>query len=93
MFFGNLRIRFFLKLIGLNVHNMEWKESIQKKEHNQHSSLFKVLRQLSHYLNVTDPLIIPLFLSFLSCHEKAHDNKEFRRENLKPRLESQITTC
>ena len=26
------------------------------------------------------------------CHEKVHDNKEFSRENSKPRHESQITT-
>ena len=29
---------------------------------------------------------------FLSCHEKAHDNKEFSHENLKPCRESRITT-
>ena len=29
---------------------------------------------------------------FLACREKAHDNKEFIRENSKPRRESQITT-
>ena len=29
---------------------------------------------------------------FLSSREKAHDNKEFNRENSKPRRESQITT-
>ena len=37
----------------------------------------------SYYLNVTDLdlLIIPLIFIFLSCHEKAHDNKVFSREN------------
>ena len=30
---------------------------------------------------------------FLSCREKAYDNKEFSRENSKPRRESRITTC
>ena len=29
---------------------------------------------------------------FLPCWEKAHDNSEFCRENLKPRRESRITT-
>ena len=29
---------------------------------------------------------------FLSCREKAHDNKEFSRENSKPRRKSRITT-
>ena len=38
MFSRNLRTRFF-KLVGTI-----WKESIQKKEHNQHSLVFKVLR-------------------------------------------------
>ena len=33
------------------------------------------------YLNVTDPLIIPSIFIFLSCREKAHDNKEFSCEN------------
>ena len=32
-----------------------------------------------------------IFIS-LTCREKAHDNKEFSRENLKPRRESRITT-
>ena len=30
---------------------------------------------------------------FLSCREKAHDNKEFSRENSKPCRESRIMTC
>ena len=33
-----------------------------------------------------------MILIFLSCREKAHDNKEFGRENSKPRRESQIMT-
>ena len=61
-------------------------------ERNQRSSVFKVLRPLSYYLNVTDPFIVPMIFTFLSCHEKAHDNKEFSGKVLKPRCESQITT-
>ena len=34
-----------------------------------------------------------MILIFLSCHEKAHDNKEISHENSKPCRESQITTC
>ena len=68
----------------------------KKKEQKQYNSLFKILRSLSYYLNVTDPLInpliIPLIFVFLSCCEKAHDSKEFSRENSKPRRESRITT-
>ena len=62
-----------------------------EKEH-QHSSLFNVLRQLLYNLNVTDTLIIPFIFIFLSCREKAHNNKEFRRENSKPHHGSRITT-
>ena len=53
----------------------------------------KVLRNLLYYLNVTDPLmIIPMIFIFLSCREKAREDKEFNREISKPRRESQITT-
>ena len=81
MFFGNSRIRFFFKSVSSIVINME--RVNKKKEHNQHCSVFNVLRR--SIANSTE--------FFLSCHEKAHDNKEFRRENSKPRCESQITTC
>ena len=47
-----------------------------------------MLRLLPHYLNVADPLIIPMIFIFLSCREEAHDGKEFGRENSKPRRES-----
>ena len=43
-------------------------------------------------MNVTDSLIIPIIFIFLSCHEKANDNKEFSCENLKPCCESRITS-
>ena len=76
----------FLKLVGSIVNNTENK--YKKKEHKQHSLLFKVLRSLSYYSNVTDPSIIPWIFIFLSCLGKAHDNKEFNRENSKPRRES-----
>ena len=66
------------------------KNKYKKKEHKQPSSIFKVLRYL--YLNVTDPLIIPLIFIFSSYREKTHDNKEFSREKLKPRRETRITT-
>ena len=36
--------------------------------------------------------LISLSFIFLSCGEKAHDNKEFSRENSKLRRESRITT-
>ena len=38
--------------------------------------------------NPTVQFIIPLIFIFLSCLEKAHDNKEFSRQNSKPRRES-----
>ena len=59
------------------------KNQCKKKEHNQQSS---------YYLNVTDRLVIPMICIFLSCCEKAHDNKELSHENSKPCHESQITT-
>ena len=43
------------------------------------------------YLNVTDPLIIPLI--FLPCCEKAHYSNKFCHENQKPHCELQITIC
>ena len=43
--------------------------------------MFKVLKQLSYYLNVTDKFIISMTFSFLSFCEKARDNKEFSYEN------------
>ena len=48
--------------------------------------------QSSPYSNVTDPLIIPLIFIFLSCHEKAQDNRKFSNKNLRPCCESHITT-
>ena len=52
MFFQNLRIQLF----GLNRY---------EKRNKQHSSVFKVWKWISFFLNGTDPLIIPLiFLSF-----------------------------
>ena len=68
------------------------KNQYKKKEHNQHSSVFKVLRWLSYYFNGTDPLIIPTIFIFLSCRGKAHDNKELHHENSKPSYELPITT-
>ena len=69
------------------------KNKCKKKEHKQHSSLFEVLRWPSYYLNVIDPLIIPLIFIFLSCCENAYDNKKFSHENSKPCCESWIMTC
>ena len=52
MFFQNLRIQLF----GLNRY---------EKRNKQHSSVFKVWKWISFFLNGTDPLIIPLiFLPF-----------------------------
>ena len=86
MFFGNWRIRFSF-LCWLNCEQYG-KNQYNKKEHNQHSSVFKVLNNFSCCLNVTDPLIIPVIYIFLSCCEKAHDNKEFSHENSKLCCES-----
>ena len=55
--------------------------------------MFKVLVLLPYCLNFTDPLIIPMNLLFLSCHEKADENKDFSRKTSKPNCESQTMTC
>ena len=69
-------------------------ERINTRKRNTINRLeFKVLWQLSYYLNVTDPLIILLIFIFLSYREKAHDNKRFSGENSKPCHESRIATC
>ena len=52
----------FFKIVGSIVSNME-RINI-KKEHNQHNAVFKVLRQVSYYLNFTDLWITPLIFSF-----------------------------
>ena len=70
MNFGNLRIRFF-KLVG--SIEQYGKNHYKKKEHNQHISVL----QVSHYLNVKDPLIIPLIFIILSCCEEAYDSKKW----------------
>ena len=86
MFFASSRIRF--SWLDCEQYG---KKQYKKKEHNQHTSMFKVLRILSFYFNITHPLIIPMIFIFLSC-EKAHDNKEFSPEISKPCCESRITT-
>ena len=53
------------------------KNQDKKKEHNQHRPVLKLL----YYSNTKEPLIVPLIFIFLSCREKAHDNKEFSLEN------------
>ena len=74
MFFASSRLRFF----KISWHNYEQygKDQHKKKEHNQHSSVFKVLT------------ITPMIFIFLSCCEKAHDNNEFSHDNSKPCPES-----
>ena len=59
----------------------------RKKEHNQHSSV-KCYDNYSYYLDVTNPLKIPMIFIF----EKGCDKKEFCRENSKCCRESKITT-
>ena len=71
--FRKFEYNIFLKLDGSIVNNME-----RIQENNQHSSVIKVLRQLS---NFSGSLIIPIILIFLSCRENAHNNKVFSREN------------
>ena len=91
MFFTKSRDTFF-KIIWMAWLWTIGKTRYKKNEHNQHSSVFKVLRSHSYSLNVTDSLLIPVIFIFLSCCEKAHNNKGLSREILKPCCESWITT-
>ena len=71
-----------------NIDRIITKKVTQSKQFSVQS-----VKVTSYYLNVTDPLIIPLIFIFLSYLEKAHDNKVFSHKNLKPHCESQIATC
>ena len=88
LFFGNSRISF--QNFGLIVDNVE---RINTRKRNtvkivQYSSvkicfiLFKCYRSIDNRN----------YFCHFSCCEKAHDNKEFRRENSKHHPESRITT-
>ena len=71
MFFGNLRIK-FLELFALIVNNMERINT--KKKNNQHIAIaqsFKITLILYEcHRSIDNSIFI-----FLSCCEKAHDNK------------------
>ena len=101
MFFGNSRIK-FSSIIWLDCEpygNNQYK----KKEHNQHSSVFKEfksnnslakLRKLTFILfkfHISIDKSIDFY--FFLFRERVHNNKEFSHGNSKPCLESQIRTC
>ena len=46
-----------------------------------------------NFLNVIDPLIMPMIFISLPRREKADGNNEFCLENQKSHCESRITTC
>ena len=73
---------------GSIVNSMEvWKESIQEK--GTQSTQFSVQSVTITFMLFKSHRSIDIPIDFfLSCHEKAHDNKEFSHENLKPRCES-----
>ena len=72
MFFRKIKNKIFFKLVGLIVNNMERIDT--RKRNAINSSVFKVFWSLSYYLNVTDPLIIPLNFMFIlwkgSCQQR-----------------------
>ena len=96
MFFGNSRIK-FSSIIWLDCEpygNNQYK----KKEHNQHSSVFKEFKNnnsLAKLRKITFILFECHRSNFISfCYrERVHNNKEFSHGNSKPCLESQIRTC
>ena len=63
------------------------KESIKEKG-TQKSAMFSISAKINKINCQRDSLIIPMIFIFLSCLEKAHDNKEFSREYSKPRRNS-----
>ena len=85
------RESFLFTLFGSIVNNID--RIITKKGTQSKQFSVQSVKVTSYYLNVTDPLIIPLIFIFLSYLEKAHDNKVFSHENLQPHCVSQITTC
>ena len=78
MFFRNFEDNIFLILVGSIVNNME---RINTRKGTQSTVQCSNIQFYFFYLNVTDPLIIPLVFIFLPCREKAHDSNEFCREN------------
>ena len=84
MFFGNSRIICRTETITKRM-------SVQKKEYDQHNSMFKVLIT-SILFKCHRSINNCIVFTFFCCHEKAHDgNKEFSRENSNARRESLIT--
>ena len=77
-------------VVGSIVNNID---RINKKQGTQ-SKQFSVqsVKITSYYLNVTNLLIILLIFIFLSCREKARDNKVFCHENSRPDSKAPITT-
>ena len=94
-----LIILFFGNLIELDRRQHGKYDKINEK--NEYNSVFKVftnndhkhshVRQIPFVLNITDINPWICCYGFLPCLQKVHDNKEFSRENSKPR-ESRITT-
>ena len=76
--FSEFRKEHFFILVGLIVNNME---RINTRKGTQSTVQCSNIQFYFFYLNVTDPLIIPLVFIFLPCREKAHDSNEFCREN------------
>ena len=64
---------------------------MKKKENKQHQTTFSFqsVKIAFVLINVADSNLI---FTFLSCREKAHDNKDFSCENSTPHRESRITT-
>ena len=80
-----------LSIVGSIVNNID---RINRKQGTQ-SKQFSVqsVKITSYYFNVTNLLIILLIFIFLSCREKARDNKVFFHENPRPDCKARITTC
>ena len=86
----------FFKLVGTIVNNKKIKKGRKKTRRRDTINIVQcveIVKITFIVFNVTDPLIIPMILTCLSCHEKAHNNKKCSNETSKPCCESQIMTC
>ena len=90
MFFENSGIRFF-KISWLDCE--QYGKNQYKKKNNRINNQFNRQRVKITVKESQKTIgIILLSFIFLFCRKKAHDNKDFSRENSAPGRESRITT-
>ena len=88
MFFGNSRTWFFENSW---VDCEKYRKKINPRKRNT-TNIIQCSKCYDNFHKSQMSQIHWQFQWFLSCCEKAHDNKEFCRGNSKPHCESRITT-